>query len=112
MTAATNIFLGLALLLMQALAVFTPHTVSPLCRCCACGSQACSVPQTTSAPAPSPLASERVAEETKAPRLAESLDAPATASPTLVFFPSISRSSSEIRPVRLPIYRQHCALLI
>ena len=112
MAAALNIFLGVLLLVMQAVLAFTPHTTKQAgpCRCCACGSQACSVPHSSPAPAPTPLAAQRVASASEVAPLpaAEPLARP------------VPRTETFLRPAlrspgwaaTQPLFRQHCALLI
>ena len=112
MRATLNIFFGFMLLLMQSMASIAPHTVDEptTCRCCSCGSTACSTPQATPAPAPSPLASQQVSND------AEKVSQPAT-QPTLgLSTPQLTTS----RPVSVcsssllgqPLYERFCALLI
>ena len=113
MRAALNIVLGILLLVMQTTASITPHTVDEgtVCKCCSCGSKACSTPQSAPAPAPSPLASQlQVSNET------EKASQPAPL-PTLGIAPSpidssVSFTDSPSRPSGQPLYERFCALLI
>jgi hypothetical protein len=106
-----NITLSGLLLWMQAVIALSPHTVTEAapCRCCACGSQACSVPQNVPAPVPSPIAAQRVSHETE--RVAVPLQA--AAKPLRVnaaFF--LPKTVASIPPASQPLYQRHCALLI
>jgi len=113
MRAALNIVFGCLLLVMQAMAALSPHTISKAtpCRCCSCGNQACSTPTTTPAPTPTPLAASRqLSAETEK----VSLPAPVVAKHA---FPSSDRfllltTDASIHPAGQPLYRQFCALLI
>jgi hypothetical protein len=109
---AMNIVLGCLLLWMQAMMALSPHTVTEAapCRCCACGSQACSVPQNVPAPTPSPITTQRVSSETES----VAVRAPATAQLESrvndTFF--VPTTIASIPPASQPLYQRHCALLI
>lgn len=113
MRAALNIVFGCLLLVMQAMAALSPHTVSKAtpCQCCTCGNQACSTPRTTPAATPSPLAASRLlSPET------EKASVPAQAMAEFTI-PScdhflLPTADASIRPADQPLYRQFCALLI
>ena len=113
MRAALNIVFGILLLVMQTMASIAPHTVDEgtICKCCSCGSKACSPPQTTPAPVPSPFASQLQATND-----AEKASLPAPL-PTLGIAPSqidssVSFTDSPSRPSGQPLYERFCALLI
>jgi hypothetical protein len=112
MRAALNIVFGCLLLVMQAMAALSPHTVSKAtpCQCCSCGSQACSTPRSASAPIPSPLASQEVSSKTEK----VSLPAPVAAqSATFGGFQFLLPTTDvPIRTAGQPLYRRFCALLI
>jgi hypothetical protein len=113
MRAALNIIFGCLLLVMQAMAALSPHTVSKAmpCRCCSCGNQACSTPRTTPAPTPAPLALSRLlSTETEKASLADRNVAGSAGPNTDHFLPPTTDVS--IRPAGQPLYRQFCALLI
>ena len=113
MRAALNIVFGCLLLVMQAMAALSPHTVSKAtpCQCCSCGSQACSTPRTTPAPTPSPLAASRqISSETETVSLrAQVVTERAVTGGNRFLLPTTDVS---IRPAGQPLYRQFCALLI
>lgn len=112
MRATLNIVFGFMLLLMQSMASIAPHSVDEptTCRCCSCGSTACSTPQATPAPTPSPLASQQVsndAEKVSQPSIQPTLEYPAT---RLTVSRPVSVSSSSL--LGQPLYKRFCALLI
>ena len=112
MRVALNIVFGLLLLVMQSLAVVAPHTIAEAvpCRCCSCGSKACSTPQTTPAPTPSPLAVQRVfnnSEKVSRPVLQPIIER-AALRPEPSLFSAAFVSSLTGRP----LYERFCALLI
>jgi hypothetical protein len=113
MRAALNIVFGGLLLLMQAMAALSPHTVSEAtpCQCCSCGSQACSTSRTASAPTPAPLvASRQLSSETERASLPAQL-ATERAVPSSHHF-LLPTADASLRPAGQPLYRRHCALLI
>jgi len=113
MRAALNIVFGCLLLLMQAMAALSPHTVSEAttCQCCSCGSQACSTPRTAAAPTPAPLAASRQLslETEKVLTPARPTAEFAVQSSAHLLLPTTDVS---FRPAGQPLYRRHCALLI
>jgi hypothetical protein len=113
MSAALNIVFGCLLLVMQAMAALSPHTVSEAttCQCCSCGSQACSTPRTASAPAPVPLAASRqfTSEREKVSVPARLTVERAVPGNDCFLLPTADDS---LRPAGQPLYRQFCALLI
>jgi hypothetical protein len=113
MRAALNIVFGCLLLVMQARAALSPHTVSEAtpCQCCSCGSQACSTPRTTPAPTPAPLAvSRQLSSAPEKVLLPVELTAERAIHSSDRFLPSTTDASH--RPAGQPFYRQFCALLI
>jgi len=115
MRAALNIVFGSLLLVMQAIAALSPHTVREAtpCRCCSCGSQACStsVPRTTSAPLPAPLASSRqLSSETEKVPLAKMVPAKPVVLANDSFLAPATDAS--LPPAGRPLYERFCALLI
>jgi len=113
MRAALNIVLGCLLLVMQAMAALSPHTLSEAmpCQCCSCGSQACSTSRTTPAPTPAPLAASRqLFQETERVSLPSRQTVErAVAGSDCFLFPTTDAS---LRPTGQPLYLRHCALLI
>src|SRR5882672_129928 len=112
MRAALNIVFGCLLLVMQAMAALSPHTVSKTtpCRCCSCGNQACSTPRTTPAPTPAPLAAARqLSSETEKGFLSARVVAN-HALPSGDHF-LLPTTDTSVRPAVQPLYRQFCALL-
>jgi hypothetical protein len=113
MRAALNILFSCLLLLMQAMAALAPHTTlaeTGPCRCCACGNQACPVPQSVPAPTPAPLASERVTGETETVSLPAQTTVKSIAPGSDTFLLPTTLGSR--LPAGQPLYRRHCALLI
>jgi hypothetical protein len=113
MRAALNIVFGCLLLVMQAMAALSPHTVSTAspCQCCSCGNQACSTPRTTPAPTPAPLAASRphsLETERTSPAIRVAAE---FAVPRTDYF-LLPTTDVSIRPAGQPFYRQFCALLI
>jgi len=113
MRAALNIVFGILLLVMQTMASITPHTVDEgtVCKCCSCGSKACSPPQSTPAPAPSPLASQlQATNETEKVSQPEPL--PTLGIASCEIDSSLPLNNSASRLSGQPLYERFCALLI
>lgn len=115
MRVALNIVFSLLLLVMQAVALVAPHSVEKpeTCKCCSCGSDACTTTR-TAAPPSSPLAAQP--QESRAEARKPSLrPVPQPAFPA----PSVGLASDSVRPVSLsplasprPLYERFCFLLI
>jgi hypothetical protein len=113
MRAALNIVFGCLLLVMQAMAALSPHTVSEAtpCRCCSCGNQACSTPRTTPAPTPAPLAASRLlSPETEKISLPAQMVAESAVPGSVPFL--LPTTDISTRRADYPLYRRFCALLI
>ena len=115
MRATLNIAISLLLLVMQAMALVAPHSVEKpeTCKCCSCGSDACTTTRTAVPPA-SPLASQ--VHESRAEASKPSIrpvQQPAFPAPFVGF------ANDPVRPVSLsplasprPLYERFCLLLI
>lgn len=112
MRAAINILFGIMLLVSQGMASLTPHTIEKetVCRCCSCGSTTCTPPQSTPAPAPSPIATQECSQESE--KVARAEHAPSLLVSTVpVVAPS--RIPSQFPSVSTPpLHQRLCILLI
>ncbi len=112
MRAALNIVFGILLLVMQAAAIVAPHTTEEgvVCKCCSCGSKSCTAPQTSPAPAPTPLAAQDVS--TRSQKISKAAPLPflgVVRHQRVIFFPTTSFS---LLPSGQPLHERFCVLLI
>lgn len=115
MRATLNIAFGLLLLMMQAVALVAPHSVekSEACKCCSCGSDACTTTR-TAAPPSSPLTAQ--AQESRAEVRKSSfrpVPQPAFPSP-LAISANHPACPASLSPLAFPqpLYERFCFLLI
>lgn len=115
MRATLNIVFSLLLLVVQSMALVAPHSVEKpeTCKCCSCGSGACTTTRTPAPPA-SPLAAQ-VQEARAEVRKAGLRPEPTPSLPAAC----VTIANATVRPVSLsliassrPLYERFCFLLI
>lgn len=112
MRAALNIVFGILLLVMQAVANVAPHTTEEgvVCKCCSCGSKSCTAPQTSPAPAPTPLAAQDVS--TKAQNVSKAAPVPILSAVWCQRVTSFPTADSSLLPSGQSLHERFCVLLI